>query len=108
METSMKLIPHNRIDVYVSIAVCLPPICCHPKEHVCGKKNFVVIRAMEDHELLLDPLESILGLHGILSFGEGGGASSQKLSQTRLVRWQGRRCLLLLSLLDNLHVAEGL
>jgi hypothetical protein len=93
---SFKLIPHNQIDVCVGIVVRVPPICCHRKELVCGKKNFLIIRAMGDHELHLYGLEPILALHGIISSGEGGGASSQKLSQMRLVRWRGRRCLLIL------------
>jgi hypothetical protein len=78
------------------IVVRIPQICCHPKELVCSKKNFLTIRAMGDHELLLYSLEPILTLHGIICLGEGGGASSQKLSQMRLVRWRGRRCLLIL------------
>jgi hypothetical protein len=101
---SLKLIPRNRIHIYVSISVHLPPICCHPKELVCDKKNFLKICALCDHELLLYPLEQILSLHGVLSLGEGGGASSQKLNQMRLLRWRGRRCLLLV----RLHVVEGL
>jgi hypothetical protein len=69
---SLKLIPRNQIDVRMSIAVRLPPICCRPKELVCGKKNFLMIRALGDHELLVYPLEPIFGIHGILSFREGG------------------------------------
>jgi hypothetical protein len=107
-ETSLKLIPRNWIDVCMSIAVCLPPICYHPKELVCGKKNFLAIHALGDHELLLYPLEPVLGVHGIISLREGGGASSQKFSQPRLVRWLGRRCLVLVRLLVGLHVVESL
>jgi hypothetical protein len=79
-ETSLKLIPHNRIDVYMSVAACLPPICCCHKELVRGKKNFLVICALGDHEILLYPLKPILNFHGFLSLREGGGASSQELS----------------------------
>jgi hypothetical protein len=50
----------------------------------------------------------IFGIHGILSLREDGGVSSQKLSQLRLVRWWGRRCLLLVRLLVGLHVVESL
>jgi hypothetical protein len=53
----------------------LPPIFYHPKDCVRGKKNFLTVRALGNHELLLYPLELILGLHWILSFGGGGGAS---------------------------------
>jgi hypothetical protein len=73
----LKLIPCNRIDIYVSVIVRLPSICCCPKELVHIKKNFLTIRALGDHELLLYPLKPILGFHGILSLREGGGASSQ-------------------------------
>jgi hypothetical protein len=75
---------------------------------VRGKKNFFTIRALGDHELLLDSLEPILGFHGILCLGESGGASSQELHQMGLVRWWGWGCLLLMSLLVGLHVVEGL
>jgi hypothetical protein len=92
----------------MGIAVRLPPIFCRPKELVHDKKNFHVIHALGDHELLLYLLEPILGLHAILSLKEGGGASSQKLSQMRLVRWRERRCLLLVRLLVGLHVVEVL
>jgi hypothetical protein len=92
----------------MNIAKCLPPICCHTKELVCCKKNFLAIHALGNHELLLYPLEPIFGLHEILSLREGGGVSSQKLSQTRLMRWQGQRWLLLVRLLVRLHVVEDL
>jgi hypothetical protein len=85
MEMNLKLIPHNQIDVCMSIVVRLPPICCYPKELVCGKKNFLVIRALGDHELLLYPLELILSLHGILSLREGGGA--EVLVVRKVVGW---------------------
>jgi hypothetical protein len=107
-ETSSKLIPRNQIDVCVSVAVHFPPICCYPKELVRGKKNFLVIRALCDHELLLYPLEPILGFRGILSLREGGGVSSLELSQMGLVRWREWRCLLLVRLLCRLHVVKGL
>jgi hypothetical protein len=102
---SLKLIPRNRIDVCMGVAVHLQPICYRPKELVRGKKNFLMICALGDHELLLYPLEPIFYFHGILSLREGGGASSQELSQMGLVRW---RCLLLVSLLVRVHVVEGL
>jgi hypothetical protein len=76
MEMSLEFIPHNRSDVCVSVAVHLPPICCHPKELACDKKNFLTIHSLGDNELLLYSLEPILGFHGIVSLREGGGASS--------------------------------
>jgi hypothetical protein len=63
-----------------------------------------VIRALGDHEFLLDPLKSILCVHGVLGLREGGGASSQELSQTRLVWWWRWGYLLLV----GLHAGEGL
>jgi hypothetical protein len=108
MEMSSKLIPHNRIDVCMSVVVCIPPICCCPKHLVHGKKNFLTILALGDHDLLLYPNEPILGFHGILSLREGGAVSSHELSQMGLVRWQGWRCLLLVRLLGRLHVVKGL
>jgi hypothetical protein len=100
----LKLIPRNRVDVCVSVAIHLPPICCHPKELVCDKKNFLMVHALGDYELLLYPLEPITDFHGVFSLREGGGVSSQKLSQMRLVTWWGRRGLMLV----RLHVVEGL
>jgi hypothetical protein len=107
-EMSFELILRNRIDVCVGVAVRLPLICCHPKELVCDKKKFLMIRALGDNELLLYPLQPILSFLGILSLREGGWASLQELSQTGLVRWQWWRCLLLVRLLVRLHVVEGL
>jgi hypothetical protein len=69
-KTSLKLIPRNQVDVCISIAVRLPPICCRPKELVCGKKNFLTVHVLGDHKLLLYALDPILSLR------EGGGASS--------------------------------
>jgi hypothetical protein len=107
-ETSLKLIPQNQCDVYVGIAVCLPPIHCHTKELVCGKKNFLAIHALGDHELLLYPLEPIFSFDRVHSLRDGGGGSSNELSQTGFVRRRGWRCLLLVSMLVRLHVVEGL
>jgi hypothetical protein len=106
MKMSLEVIPHNRVDVCVGVVVRLSPVCCYFKELVCGKKNLLVIHALSDHELLLNSLERILGFHGILSLRECGGASSQELIHTRLVRWW--RCLLLMSLFVGLHGVEGL
>jgi hypothetical protein len=104
----MELIPHNRINVYVGVAVHLPPICYRSKELVHGKKKLLTIRALGDHELPPYSLEPILGFHGTLRLRESSGASSQKLSQMRLVWWWRWGCLLLVSVLVRLHVVEGL
>jgi hypothetical protein len=104
---SLKLIPHNRVDICMGVAVRLPPICRRSKELVRGKKNLLVIRALSDHELLLYSLDPILSIHGILSLRESGGVSSQELSQIGLMRWWRWGCLLLMNLLVRLHVVEG-
>jgi hypothetical protein len=66
METSLELIPCDGVDVCMGIAVCLPPIGYYSKELVHGKKNFLTIRALGDHELLLNSLKPILGFHWVL------------------------------------------
>jgi hypothetical protein len=75
---------------------------------VCGKKDLLAIRALGDHELLLNSLKPVFGLHGVLGLWEGGGASSQELRQMRLVWWWRWGCLLLVSLLVGLYIIEGL
>jgi hypothetical protein len=71
---------------------------------VRSKKNLLTIRALGDHKFLLDPLKPIFCVHGVFGLWEGGGASSQELHQTRLVRWWRWRYLLLV----GLHAVEGL
>jgi hypothetical protein len=66
METSLELVPHDRVNIWMGVAVCLPPICCRTKELVHGKKNLLAICALGDHELLLNSLKPIFGLHGVL------------------------------------------
>jgi hypothetical protein len=66
MEMSLKLVPCDGVDICMGATVCLPPICCHTKELVCDKKNFLAIHALGDHELLLNSLKPIFGLHGVL------------------------------------------
>jgi hypothetical protein len=88
----------------MGVAVRLPPVGCCPIELVCSKEDLLAIRALGDHEFLLDPLEPILCVHGVFGLREGGGASSQELRQMRLVRWWRWRCLLLV----GLHAVEGL
>jgi hypothetical protein len=54
-ETSLELIPGDGVEVYMSIAVCLPPVGCCPIKLVCSEKGLLVISALGDHEFLLDP-----------------------------------------------------
>jgi hypothetical protein len=107
-EMGLELVPRDGVDICMGVTVCLPPICCCMKELVRSKKNLLTIRALSDHELLLNSLDPIFSLHGVLGLWEGDGASSQELCQTRLVWWWRWRCLLLVSLLVGLHIIEGL
>jgi hypothetical protein len=65
-ETSLELVPRDGIDICMGVTVCLPPICYRTKELVRGKKNFLMIRALGSHELLLNSLKPIFGLHLVL------------------------------------------
>jgi hypothetical protein len=64
---SLELIPRDGVDVCMGVAVCLPPVGCRSKELVHGKKNFLMIRALGDHELLLNSLKPIFGFYWVLS-----------------------------------------
>jgi hypothetical protein len=66
METSLELIPRDRVNICMGVIVCLSPICRCTKELVHSKKNLLVMRALGDHELLLNSLKPIFGLHGVL------------------------------------------
>jgi hypothetical protein len=104
VETSLKLVPGDGVDVCMGVAVRLSPVGCCPIELVCSKKDLLAIYALGDHEFLLDPLEPILCVHGVFGLREGGGVSSQELRQMRLVQWWRWGCLLLV----GLHAVEGL
>jgi hypothetical protein len=103
-EMRIELIPGDGVDVCMGIAIRLPPVSCCPIKLVHSKKDLLVIRALGDHEFLLDPIEPIFCVHGVFGLSEGGGASSQELSQMRLVRWWRWGYLLLV----GLHAVEGL
>jgi hypothetical protein len=64
---SLELIPHDGVDVCMGIVVRLPPVGCCSIELVRDKKNFLVIHALGDHELLLNSLKPIFGFHWVLS-----------------------------------------
>jgi hypothetical protein len=66
MEISLELDPHDGVNIYMGVTICLPPICYRTKELVHGKKIFLTIRALGDHELLLNSLKSIFGFHWVL------------------------------------------
>jgi hypothetical protein len=61
----------------MGVAVCLPLDGCRFIELVHDKKDFLVIRAMGNHELLLNPFKPIFGFHWVLGLGECGRVSSQ-------------------------------
>jgi hypothetical protein len=84
---SLELILGDSVDICKGIAIRLPPVSYCPIKLVHSKKDLLAIRALGDHEFLLDPLKPILCVHGVFGLREGGGASSQELHQTRLVRW---------------------
>jgi hypothetical protein len=104
LETSLELVPGDGVDVCMRVAERLPPVGCGPIELVCREEDLLAIRALGNHEFLLNSLEPILCIHGVFGLREGGGASSQELSQTRLVRWRRWGYLLLI----GLYAVEGL
>jgi hypothetical protein len=63
---SLDLIPHDGVDIRMGVALCLPPAGCRSIELVCGKKDFLVMRALGNHELLLNSLKPIFGFHWVL------------------------------------------
>jgi hypothetical protein len=66
VETSLKLVPGDGVDICMGIAVRLPPVGCYPIELVCSEKDLLAISALGDHEFLLDPLKLIFCDHGVL------------------------------------------
>jgi hypothetical protein len=64
-ETSLELIPCDGVDFRMGIVLRLPPVGCCPIELVRSKKDFLVIRALGDHEFLFNPLEPIFCIHGV-------------------------------------------
>jgi hypothetical protein len=73
---SLKLILRDGADVGMGVSVHLPPVSYRSIELVCGKYDFLVIRALGDHKLLLNCLKSIFGFHWVLGPSEGGRVSS--------------------------------
>jgi hypothetical protein len=103
-ETSLEFVPCDGIDVHMGIVVCLPPVGCCAIELVRSKKDLLAISALGNHEFLFNPLEQVFCIHGVFGLGEGAGASSQELRQTRLVGWWRWGYLMLV----GLHIVEGL
>jgi hypothetical protein len=64
-EMSLELIKHDEADICMGVTVSFPLICCRTKELVRGKKNFLMILALGDHELLLNSLKPIFSVHRV-------------------------------------------
>jgi hypothetical protein len=65
---SLELVPGDGVDVFMGIAIRLLPVGCCPIKLVHSKKDLLAIRALGDHEFLLDPLEPIFCVHGVFGF----------------------------------------
>jgi hypothetical protein len=63
---SLELVSCDGVDVPMCVAVCVPLVGCCSIELVGGKKDFLTICALGDHELLLNPLKPIFGFHWVL------------------------------------------
>jgi hypothetical protein len=63
---SLELIPCAGVDVSMGVAIRLPLVGCHSIELVRGKKDFLMIRALGYHELLLNPLKPIFDFHWVI------------------------------------------
>jgi hypothetical protein len=64
---SLELILDDGVDVRMGIAMHLPPVSCCPIKFVRTKKDLLVIRALGDHEFLLDPLSQSSASMGSLA-----------------------------------------
>jgi hypothetical protein len=60
------VIDSNGVDVRMGVAVRLPPVGCRSIELVRGEKDFLTIRVLGNHELLLNSLKPIFGFHWVL------------------------------------------
>jgi hypothetical protein len=66
MKMSLEHVPHVGVDIRLGVAIRLPPVGCHSVELVRDKKDFHLICALGNHELLLNPLKPIFGFHWVL------------------------------------------
>jgi hypothetical protein len=103
MKMSLELIPCDGVNVRMSVAVRPLPLGCCSIELVRSKKDFFVIRALGNHEFLLNSLEPIFGFHWVLGLGECGRVSSQEFPKPGL-RWWWWWLVLLLSLVVRLEL----
>jgi hypothetical protein len=63
---SLELVPHDGVDIRMGVAARLPLVDCCSIELVHSKKDILVIRALGDHQLLLNSLKPIFGFHWVL------------------------------------------
>jgi hypothetical protein len=62
---SLELIPHDGVDIRMGVVVHLLSAGGRSIELVCSKKDFLAIRALGDHEFLLNSLKPILNFHWV-------------------------------------------
>jgi hypothetical protein len=63
MKMGLELIPCDGVDVHMGIAVHLPLVGCCSIELVHNRKDFLMIRALGDHEFLFNSFEPIFGFY---------------------------------------------
>jgi hypothetical protein len=62
----LELIPRDGVDIRMGVAIRLSTVGYRSIELVRGKKDFLMICALSDHELLLNSLKPIFGFHWVL------------------------------------------
>jgi hypothetical protein len=65
-DASLELIPCDCLNIRVGVAISLPPIYSDSKQLVCRKKNFCTVGTLGFLQLLLNWLQPVLCIHGIL------------------------------------------
>jgi hypothetical protein len=63
---SFELVSYGGVNVYMCVAIHLPLVSCRSIELLRCKKDFLVIRAMGNHELLFKSHKPIFGFHWLL------------------------------------------
>jgi hypothetical protein len=66
MKMSLEHVPRDGVNIHMGVAIRLPLVRCRSIELVHDKKDFHLIRALGNHELLLNPLKPIYGFHWVL------------------------------------------
>jgi hypothetical protein len=100
---TLKLIPHDGVDIRMGVAIRLPPVGCRSIEMMRGKKDFLTIHALGDHEFFLNSLKPIFDFHWVPGLGECGRVNSQEFPKPGL-RWWWWWLVLLLSLVVRLEL----